>query len=74
VKTDSDHLFPVDPTQRAIARELYDVAAPLPLISPHGHVDPSILAEDTPFSDRTHRSPIRPGSSWCPTTTSPGCC
>jgi glucuronate isomerase len=51
VKTDSDHLFPVDPNQRAIARELYAEAASLPLISPHGHVDPAILADDAPFSD-----------------------
>jgi glucuronate isomerase len=47
----TDLLFPADPSQRAIARELYSVAAPLPLICPHGHVDPAILADDAPFSD-----------------------
>jgi glucuronate isomerase len=46
-----DLLFPSDPTQRAIARELFALAAPQPLISPHGHVDPAILADDAPFPD-----------------------
>ena len=47
----SDLLFPAEPTQRAIARELYGHARELPLISPHGHVDPAILADDAPFPD-----------------------
>lgn len=46
-----DLLFPSDPAQRAIARDLFALAAPQPLISPHGHVDPAILADDTPFPD-----------------------
>ncbi len=46
-----DHLFPSDPTQRAIARELYAHVRDLPIISPHGHVDPALLAEDAPFPD-----------------------
>src|SRR6185503_2578542 len=33
------------------ARELYGHARDLPLISPHGHVDPALLAEDAPFAD-----------------------
>ncbi len=49
--TTPDHLFPTDPSQRAIARELYRHVADAPLISPHGHVDPSILADDRPFTD-----------------------
>jgi glucuronate isomerase len=44
-------LFPADAAQRAIARELYEHAARLPLICPHGHVDPAILADDAPFTD-----------------------
>jgi glucuronate isomerase len=44
-------LFPSDPTQRAIARDLYALVADQPLISPHGHVDPAILADDLPFPD-----------------------
>ncbi|HLT11941.1 MAG TPA: glucuronate isomerase [Micromonosporaceae bacterium] len=47
----ADLLFPAEPTQRAIARELYAHAKNLPIISPHGHVDPAILAENTPFPD-----------------------
>jgi glucuronate isomerase len=46
-----DRLLPVDPTVRAIARHLYEQVAELPIISPHGHVDPAILLEDRPFSD-----------------------
>ncbi|MFC7545660.1 glucuronate isomerase [Plantactinospora sp. GCM10030261] len=51
--TDSraDLLFPAEPGQRSLARRLYAVAAQLPIISPHGHVDPAILAEDRPFPD-----------------------
>jgi glucuronate isomerase len=48
---DDDLLFPSDPTERSIARELFAAAKDLPLICPHGHVDPSILAEDPPFPD-----------------------
>ncbi|MBX6357908.1 MAG: glucuronate isomerase [Micromonosporaceae bacterium] len=44
-------LFPSDPTQRAIARDLYALVEDRPLISPHGHVDPAILADDLPFPD-----------------------
>ncbi|SNT30863.1 glucuronate isomerase [Asanoa hainanensis] len=47
----SDLLFPAEPGQRAIARELYGLARDLPLISPHGHVDPAVLADDEPFPD-----------------------
>ncbi len=47
----SDLLFPAEPGQRAIARELYALARDLPLISPHGHVDPAMLADDEPFPD-----------------------
>ncbi|MFY1634534.1 glucuronate isomerase [Solwaraspora sp. WMMB335] len=47
----ADLLFPAEPTQRAIARELYAHVRDLPIISPHGHVDPAILADDEPFPD-----------------------
>ncbi|GAA3921667.1 glucuronate isomerase [Actinoplanes auranticolor] len=47
----SDLLFAAEPRQRDIARELYTFAAGLPLISPHGHVDPGLLADDEPFPD-----------------------
>ncbi|MGS2614922.1 glucuronate isomerase [Micromonospora sp. LZ34] len=47
----TDLLLPAEPGQRALARELYALAAELPIISPHGHVDPALLAEDRPFPD-----------------------
>ncbi|MDR7304330.1 glucuronate isomerase [Haloactinomyces albus] len=46
-----DRLLPPETGQRAIARRLYDSVRDLPLISPHGHVDPRLLAEDQPFPD-----------------------
>lgn len=46
-----DRLLPVDPGVREIARRLYAEVADLPIISPHGHVPPAWLAEDTPFRD-----------------------
>lgn len=35
-----DRLLPPEPGVRAIARRLYDAVRDLPLISPHGHIDP----------------------------------
>ncbi|MET7467985.1 glucuronate isomerase [Micromonospora sp. NPDC005686] len=46
-----DLLLPAEPGLRALARELYAHAAEQPIISPHGHVDPGLLAEDQPFPD-----------------------
>jgi glucuronate isomerase len=46
-----DRLLPADPAVRAIARRLYDAVQDLPIISPHGHVDPRILLDDEPFRD-----------------------
>jgi glucuronate isomerase len=46
-----DRLFPPDPTTRAIARRLHATVHGLPLISPHGHVDPTLLVDDRPFQD-----------------------
>jgi glucuronate isomerase len=46
-----DRLLPADPGTRAVARRLYDAVRSLPILSPHGHVDPRILADDVPFPD-----------------------
>ncbi|AGZ41650.1 glucuronate isomerase [Actinoplanes friuliensis] len=46
-----DRLLPADPGVRDIARRLYAAVRELPIISPHGHVDPRILLDDTPFAD-----------------------
>ena len=48
---DEDRLFPPDPTTRGIARRLYQAVRDLPIVSPHGHCDPSWFARDEPFSD-----------------------
>ncbi|MEV5407965.1 glucuronate isomerase [Thermopolyspora sp. NPDC052614] len=46
-----DYLFPAEPGVRAIARELYGHTRGMPIVSPHGHVDPAMLAGDEPFPD-----------------------
>src|SRR5512135_1017245 len=42
----ADRFFAADPGQRRVARELYDTIAGLPIVSPHGHVDPALLANE----------------------------
>jgi glucuronate isomerase len=49
----ADRFFDPDPAQRGIARELYRSVVDLPLICPHGHVDPRLLADP----DATFGSP-----------------
>lgn len=49
-----DRLFPADREVRAIARELYGAVRALPIVSPHGHCDPSWFADDQPFPDPAH--------------------
>jgi glucuronate isomerase len=44
-----DRYFSPVPAVRDTARALYERVADLPLVCPHGHVDPRMLAEDTPF-------------------------
>ncbi len=46
-----DRLLPADPTTRAIARELYDGVRTARILSPHGHVEASLLVDDDPFRD-----------------------
>ncbi len=46
-----DLMFAATHRERDVARELHKLAAALPLIGPHGHVDPGILAGDEPFGD-----------------------
>ncbi|MET0975571.1 MAG: glucuronate isomerase [Leifsonia sp.] len=49
LQLDQDRLFPSDPATRDVARSLYERVADLPIISPHGHVDPALLVDDEPF-------------------------
>lgn len=48
-----DRLLPVDSSTRALARELYESVAHLPIVSPHGHTDPRWFAENEPFGNAT---------------------
>jgi glucuronate isomerase len=47
----ADRYFSPIPAVRDIARELYQLASAYPLVCPHGHVDPKLLALDDPFPD-----------------------
>jgi glucuronate isomerase len=48
-----DRFFDPAPPVRRVAREIYDEIKDLPIVGPHGHVDPRILAEDEPFPEPT---------------------
>jgi len=48
-----DRFFDSDPTIRAAARTLYEETRHLPLVCPHGHVDPRLLADNDPFPEPT---------------------
>lgn len=40
-----DRFLSPDPTTRKLARELYQTVASLPIVSPHGHVDPRLFSD-----------------------------
>jgi glucuronate isomerase len=40
-----DRYFGPDPKQKEIAQHLYDLVADLPLVCPHGHVDPRMFSD-----------------------------
>lgn len=44
-----DRYFDANPVRRDIARSLYERVADLPLVCPHGHVDPRLLAANERF-------------------------
>jgi glucuronate isomerase len=46
-----DRLFPSEPRARQIARSLYAHTKALPILSPHGHCNPEMLAENSPIAD-----------------------
>jgi glucuronate isomerase len=48
-----DRFFDPDPSIRRVARAVYEETAGLPLVCPHGHVDPALLASDAPFPEPT---------------------
>jgi len=51
LQLDSDRALPFPSEQRNIAREIYGNTKDLPLICMHGHVEPEVFADDTPFAD-----------------------
>ncbi|AJT42510.1 glucuronate isomerase [Psychromicrobium lacuslunae] len=51
IALDPDRLFPVDPALRQLARELHQLVADLPILSPHGHVPAELLLNNQPFGD-----------------------
>ena len=48
-----DRFFDPAPAVRTIARKLYRSVRNLPIISPHGHVDPNIFVQNAPFPNPT---------------------
>lgn len=46
-----DRLFPIEPSAREMARELYELVKDQPIISPHGHTDPSWFSLNQSFGD-----------------------
>jgi len=48
---DADRCFDPDPTVRRVARALHEETRELPIVSPHGHVDPGVLARNEPFAE-----------------------
>lgn len=48
-----DRLFSANPVERDIARTLYQHVKDLPIVSPHGHTDPSWFALDESFANPT---------------------
>ncbi len=53
VKLNPNRFFDPEPGTRNIAAELYESVKKLPIISPHGHVDPKLFSENKPFSNPT---------------------
>ncbi len=49
-----DRYFDPEPRQKAIALELYETIENLPIVSPHGHVDPSLFST----ADRRFGNPV----------------
>ena len=48
-----DRYFDPEPSVRRVARALYEETRHLPLICPHGHVEPRLLADNEPFPEPT---------------------
>ena len=53
IPLNDDRCFDSDPEVRRIARSLYAGTRELPIVSPHGHVEARLLAENAPFPEPT---------------------
>ena len=51
LQLEPDRALPFPVEQRSIAREIYGATKELPLICMHGHVEPEVFADDSPFAD-----------------------
>jgi glucuronate isomerase len=51
LRLEPDRALPFPAEQRSIAREIYAEVKDLPLICMHGHVEPEVLADDSPFAN-----------------------
>jgi glucuronate isomerase len=51
IESAADALLPSEGPEFDVASELYAAVVDAPIISPHGHVDPRLLLDDTAFSD-----------------------
>jgi glucuronate isomerase len=51
LQLEPDRALPFPAEQRSIAREIYGATKDLPLICMHGHVEPEVFADDSPFAD-----------------------
>lgn len=52
-KLHEDRFFSPEKDVRKYAREIYNSIKSMPIISPHGHVDPAIFSENKPFPNPT---------------------
>src|SRR3954470_8008899 len=48
-----DRFLDANPAIRTVARTLYEETRDLPLVCPHGHIDPALLANNELFSEPT---------------------
>ena len=51
LRLDPERFFPADSALRTIAKRLFSLVERLPIVSPHGHTDPSWFSRNLPFDD-----------------------
>ncbi|MEO5588542.1 MAG: glucuronate isomerase [Gemmatimonadaceae bacterium] len=53
LELDDNRFFDPNPSVRRAARAVYEETRALPLVCPHGHVDPALLSRNEPFPEPT---------------------